>query len=83
MKKTKLIAALILIVLVTILVAQNTEPVQTQLLFWTLAMPYAFLLFVTAVVGFLVGVLVTLVTVRKKKKSRPAEMPPPEEPTKP
>jgi putative membrane protein len=58
--KLKLSAVFVLIVLVLIVVFQNTEPVETKLLFATVTMPRAALLAITMLVGVAVGILVAL-----------------------
>ena len=47
-------------VLILILILQNMAMVETHLLFWTVAMPRALLLAVTAVGGFVVGLMTGL-----------------------
>lgn len=47
--------AVVLAVLVIVVVLQNTETVQTRLLFFTISMPRAALLFVTLLAGFVIG----------------------------
>lgn len=49
------IAAIVLIVLIVVL--QNTQAVETNLLFLTVTMPNAALLFGTLIIGFAIGVL--------------------------
>ncbi len=49
------IAAFVLIVVVVVL--QNTQAVETKLLFLTVTMPNAALLFGTLIIGFVIGVL--------------------------
>lgn len=68
MKKTRLIVMLVLAVLVVIVLLQNTEAVETRLLFATVIMPRALLLFTTALVGFALGILVSLMWIRKQEK---------------
>ena len=58
MKKAKMIFILILIGIGAIIVLQNTESVQTNILWYTITMPRAVLLAVTALVGFAIGVIV-------------------------
>jgi uncharacterized integral membrane protein len=58
MNRIKLIAVAIAALLTVIVVLQNTETVETKLLFFTLSMPRAALLFGAIAVGFTVGVLV-------------------------
>ena len=67
MAKFKLIAALVLAVLGIIIVSQNTDTVETRILFATVSMPRAVLLFITTAVGFVLGVLVALIVWGKRK----------------
>jgi uncharacterized integral membrane protein len=60
MRNLKLITASFLAILVAIIVVQNRDPVATHVLFVTVPMPLAILLFVTAATGFALGVLLTL-----------------------
>ena len=60
MRNFKLIAASILAILVAIVVVQNRDPVATHVLFASIVMPLAILLFITAAAGFALGVLLTL-----------------------
>jgi uncharacterized integral membrane protein len=60
MLKVKLYAAFTLIVIVLIVVLQNTEPVETKLLFATIIMPRAALIAITLLVGIAAGVLIAL-----------------------
>jgi uncharacterized integral membrane protein len=57
MKKAKLITAGILALLIVIVILQNTEAVETRLLFVTVTMPRALLLMITLVVGFAIGII--------------------------
>lgn len=66
MKKLRLIVALVLAVLVVIVVLQNTDAVETRLLFATVTMPRAVLLFTTVLIGFALGILTSLVWMRKQ-----------------
>jgi uncharacterized integral membrane protein len=70
MRNMKLITASILAILVAIIVVQNREPVSTHLLFATVVMPHAILLFITAATGFALGVLLTLSLDTKRKQIR-------------
>ncbi len=58
MNRIKLIAVAVAALLTVIVVLQNTETVETTLLFFSLSMPRAALLFGAMTVGFTVGVLV-------------------------
>ena len=55
MQKIKLVVIAILAVLVLIVALQNTANVETKLLFATVTMPRAILLFVMLVIGFVIG----------------------------
>jgi len=60
MKKIRPIVAAVLAVLVLVVVLQNTESVETQLLFATVEMPRALLLLVTMLVGVVLGLVAGL-----------------------
>ncbi len=66
MDKTKLIVALLVAILTLIVVLQNTEAVQTRLLFVTVTMPRVLLLFLMLVIGFILGVVGSLYWTKKK-----------------
>ena len=70
MRNLKLIAASFLAILVAIVVVQNREPVATHVLFATVVMPHAILLFITAAAGFALGVLLTLSLSTKRSQIR-------------
>jgi uncharacterized integral membrane protein len=57
MSKLKLVAIAGIALIVVIAVLQNTQTVETELLFLTVALPNAALLFGTLIVGFAIGVL--------------------------
>ena len=60
MSRFKLIIAAVLTLLGLIVVLQNTDTVETKLLFITVEMPRAVLLLGTTTIGFLIGILVSL-----------------------
>jgi len=68
MRNFKLITASVLAILVAIVVVQNREPVATHLLFATVVMPHAILLFIASAAGFALGVLLTM-SLRSKRKN--------------
>jgi uncharacterized integral membrane protein len=70
MRNLKLITASVLAILVAIIVVQNREPVATHVLFATLFMPHAILLFITAAAGFALGILLTLLLGTKRNQIR-------------
>jgi hypothetical protein len=55
MRNFKLITASVLAILVAIVVVQNREPVTTHLLFATVVMPQAILLFIASAAGVRAG----------------------------
>ena len=57
LQKVKQVAMASTALLVVVVVLQNTEVVETKILFTTIAMPRAALLFGTLIVGFVIGVL--------------------------
>jgi uncharacterized integral membrane protein len=67
MRNLKIIVASILAIFVAIMVIQNREPVATHLLFATIVMPHAVLLFITAAAGLALGALLTLSLNTKRK----------------
>lgn len=60
MKITKLIILLILATVLIVVVAQNTAPVQARFFWLTAEIPAIVLLFLTAVGGFILGLIVAL-----------------------
>jgi uncharacterized integral membrane protein len=76
MRNVKIITAAILAILVVIIVVQNREPVATHLLFATVVMPHAVLLFITAGTGFALGVLLALSVTYKVQSARKSPEPP-------
>ena len=70
MRNLKIIVVSILAILVAIMMLQNRDPVATHLLFATIVMPHAVLLFITAAAGFALGALLTL-SVNTKRNQNP------------
>ena len=67
MTKFKVVVLTVVGLLVLIVVLQNTETVETRLLFVTVTMPRAVLLFGTLLTGFALGVLTAGRIARKPK----------------
>ena len=67
MNRFKMISIAVLTILGVIIILQNTEPVETKLLFLSITMPRAILLMGTTLIGFALGVLVTLFFPRKEQ----------------
>jgi putative membrane protein len=55
--KLKIVGIAVIVLIVVIVVLQNTQAVDTKLLFFTVTMPNAALLFGTLIIGFAIGVL--------------------------
>ena len=68
MKRAKLILATVITVVAIITILQNTEAVETKLLFMTVTMPRALLLIVTLMVGFILGLLALSHLIRKESR---------------
>jgi len=68
MERFKLISIGVLVVLGIIIILQNTQQVETKILFMAITMPRAILLMVTTLIGFALGVLVSFLFQRKEKK---------------
>jgi uncharacterized integral membrane protein len=67
MRNVKLITASVLAIVIAIIVIQNREPVETHLLFATVVMPHAILLFITCAAGFALGILLAMILKRTPK----------------
>jgi uncharacterized integral membrane protein len=72
MERFKLISTAILALIGVIIILQNTEPVETKLLFFSITMPRAILLMATTFIGFSLGVLVSVFF---KRKDQPQKSP--------
>ena len=68
MKNLKMIVIIVVSLLVLIIVLQNTQLVETKLLFITIAMLRAFLLFLTFLFGVVVGAVVSTLSFSRKEK---------------
>lgn len=66
MEKLRLIGALIGLVLLIIVILQNTEDVDTRILFVTISMPRALLIFISALIGAAVGIVAGTILTKKK-----------------
>jgi uncharacterized integral membrane protein len=69
MNKLKIVAIALVALMVVVVVLQNTQAVDTKLLFLTVTMPNAALLFGTLIIGFAIGVLTAghIVSTAKRK----------------
>jgi uncharacterized integral membrane protein len=69
MRKVKLVAIVVILVLTTIIFVQNAEPVEARILFWPVRMSLALLLMLTFVLGLLAGILITTNVLRKRGRA--------------
>jgi uncharacterized integral membrane protein len=69
MTKSKVVVLAVVGLLVLIVVLQNTEVVETKILFISVEMPRAVLLFGTLLIGFALGVLAAGRIGRKARQS--------------
>jgi len=65
MRKVKIIAIIIILLLALIVSLQNTQAVETKLLFLTITMPRVLLLMLTFIMGFIGGLITTSYILRK------------------
>jgi len=70
MKKVKIVLIIIISILALIIFLQNTEAVETKLLFITVTMSRALLLILTFGVGFATGLITMSYMSRKPKKAK-------------
>ena len=68
MKRVKIAGVVIALLVVVVLILQNTQQVETRVLFATIEMPRAVLLFVTAALGFGAGLLTAVRRPTKPKE---------------
>ena len=66
MNRFKMISIAILTIVGVIIILQNTEQVETKLLFLSITMPRAILLIGTTLIGFAIGILVSFFFQRKE-----------------
>ena len=69
--KLKIVAIAVIALVALVVVLQNTQAVETQLLFLTVTLPNAVLLFGTLIIGFAIGVLTAGHIVSSAKRRLP------------
>ena len=67
MNRFKMISIAVLTIVGVIIILQNTEQVETKLLFLSITMPRAILLMGTTLIGFALGILVSFFFQRKEQ----------------
>ena len=72
MKRLKLIGALTAVLLIVIVILQNTQPVTTRFLFFTMTMPQAVWMGLTLLIGLAAGIFgaLTLAGERESMKEQ-------------
>lgn len=70
LQRQKTIARIVLVVLVVILIFQNTDDIQTRVFFWNLTMPTSLLLGATLVLGLGIGYLTSSLRHRRSQKGK-------------
>jgi len=68
MVKAKMGIATALILLVMFVLLQNSQPVETRILFWSFTLSRWVLLLTTTVIGFALGVLATLIFSSRERR---------------
>jgi len=63
----KLVIFVILLVLIVIALFQNTQPASLKFLIWTVSMPRAIVILISALVGLILGILLSLRAAKKNK----------------
>jgi putative membrane protein len=72
MQKVKMVIIIVISLLALIVFLQNTEVVETRLLFMRVAMPRALLLISTFIIGFVAGIITVSLLLRKSGKKEAA-----------
>ena len=70
MKKAKVIGIILISILAVVIFLQNTQAVETKLLFTTVTMSRALLLILTFVAGFATGLITMSYMIRKPKRTQ-------------
>lgn len=67
-QKIKYTVGVLLVLFVVVVTFQNTEQVEAKLLWTTISLPMAFLLFGTLAIGIVLGILTTGIWLARRKK---------------
>ena len=70
MKKAKVIIMMIVTLLALVIFLQNTETVETKVLFTTITLPRVLLLIITFMTGFIVGLIMAGNVLRKSSRPK-------------
>ena len=66
MLRPKIILLLAILIVLSLIVLQNTDSVEIQLLLYPITMPLAVLLLSAVMFGFVVGVILTFVVAKRR-----------------
>ena len=69
MQKVKVLLLAVVALLIIVVVLQNTQAVETRILFITVTMPRVVLLLVTLLVGFVLGLVTPFSLAGRKRRS--------------
>jgi uncharacterized integral membrane protein len=69
MTKSRLVIAAVLALLASVVILQNAGTVETRVLFLTIPLPQAVLLLTTLLIGFALGVIVTMIYGKQRKRN--------------
>ncbi|HMU41808.1 MAG TPA: LapA family protein [Ignavibacteriaceae bacterium] len=71
--KAKQILLLIIGAIFLIIVLQNTEEILVTFFFWSVTLPKIVVLLISALIGFVAGILIFSITTKRKLKAKELE----------
>ncbi len=71
--KAKQILLLIIAAIFLIIVLQNTEEILVTFFFWSVTLPKIVVLLISALIGFVAGILIFSMTTKRKLKAKELE----------
>ena len=71
--KAKQILLLIIGAIFLIIVPQNTEEILVTFFFWSVTLPKIVVLLISALIGFVAGILIFSITTKRKLKAKELE----------
>lgn len=76
--KAKIITLMVLVILFTIFVSQNSSDLTINILFWKLELPGILLLLLTGLFGIIIGIILALILSKAPKTNEKDKLPPDE-----
>jgi uncharacterized integral membrane protein len=73
--KAKIITLMVLVILFTIFVSQNSADLTINILFWKLELPGILLLLLTGLFGIIIGIILALIFSRVPKETENEKLP--------